>query len=770
MKIRRQSRLLSILMGLAFSAGILISGANPAGAAGETAVVAGNWVNVRNGPGTNYGVVAQANLGDQLTVLGQSSDWYNVALTNGGQGWIAGWLVSIQKPAGTNSGAGQVAVLNGSNINIRGGPGTGYEVVAQGGSGERYPVLDKNGDWVKVQLSSGTGWVAGWLVSLESTPSEAPRPDPVTPAIPGSGSKVALVNGSMVNVRSGPGTSNPVIGTVVQGNSLPVLGQSGDWVQVSLPSGGNGWVAGWLVALNDTGPPPVVSPPAPAVTTPAAPGSGSKVAVVNGSVVNVRNGPGTSNEVVGTVTQGNSLPVLGQSGDWVQVSLPSGGNGWVAGWLVALNDTGPPPVVTPPAPAETAPAAPGSGSKVAVVNGSVVNVRNGPGTSNEVVGTVTQGNSLPVLGQSGDWVQVSLPSGGNGWVAGWLVALNDAGPQQVQPPAGQTGGSEVSRGGDRPEDIDDNNDSAKNDDSKKNGKVLSLNVQKTSSDQTTFDIKTDIPVNYNSFILSNPDRLVLNLEGVSPGELPDTKDVSSKTVSKVRTGYFQRDPDITRLVFELKSGVLYEISLSSDKKTINVDTYIPNLAGAYKNRVIVLDPGHGGPDPGAIGPGGTQEKAVTLDIAKRVNKLLEAQGAKVIMARSADTDVSLSARTDIANKKNADIFVSIHINAHTDSSIGGTTTYIYNGSSGTTRIKESSKLANSIQTELVKSLGLRDIGVKSANFAVVRTSNMPAVLIELAFISNPAEEKLLKTDSFKNKAAEAIVRGIGYYFMQKRPA
>lgn len=682
MKFQRKFHLLSILMGLALLVGALLSVTNLAMAAGETAVVAGNGVNVRDGPGTSYGVVAQANLGDRLTVLGQSSDWYNVGMTNGGQGWIAGWLVSIQQPAGTGSGDGQVAVLNGSSINIRGGPGTGYGVVTQGGLGDRYPVLEKSGDWVKVQLSSGTGWVAGWLVSLETSQ-------------------------------------------------------------------------------------PVVTQPAP-VETPAAPVSGSKVAVVNGNVVNVRNGPGTSNAVVGTVVQGNNLPVLGQSGDWVQVSLPSGGNGWVAGWLVALNDV-PTPVVTQPAPVET-PAAPGNGSKVAVVNGTVVNVRNGPGTTNAVVGTVVQGNSLPVLGQSGDWVQVSLPaSGGSGWVAGWLVALNDAAPEPAtpsQPPAGQTGGDGVSRGGDRPDDSDNSKD---NDDSK-SGKVLSMDVQKTAADQTTFTFKTDTPVSYNSFTLSNPDRLVLDLEGVAPGKLSETTNISTKTVSKVRTGHYQKNPDVTRLVFELKSGALYEVSLSSNKKTINVDTYIPNLDDAYKNRVIVLDPGHGGPDPGAIGANGTQEKNVTLDIAKRVNKLLKAQGADVIMARGSDTDVSLSARTDIANKNKADIFVSIHINAHTDRSIGGTTTYIYNGSSGTARIQESNKLASSIQTELVKSLGLRDIGVKSANFAVVRTSNMPAVLIELAFISNKNEEKLLNTDSFKNKSAEAIVKGIGYYFMQKRTA
>ncbi|HBC91991.1 MAG TPA: N-acetylmuramoyl-L-alanine amidase [Pelotomaculum sp.] len=603
MKRKTPSCLLSILIGLAFLAGTLLSGTNPARAAGETAVVAGTSVNVRNGPGTSYGVIARANLGDQLTVLDQSTDWYNVSLSNGGQGWIAGWLVDIQQPKAAAAGAGLVAVLNGNDINVRGGPGTSYGVITQGGSGDRFPVLESTGDWVKIQLNSGTGWVAGWLVSLETAQ-------------------------------------------------------------------------------------PAASQPAADEPTPSA---------------------------VGSV---------------------------------------------------------GSGAKVAVVSGSVVNVRSGPGTSNAVVGTVTQGNSLQVLSQSSDWLQVSLPTGGNGWVAGWLVALKDVVSEPVQPATGQTDDSEVSRGGDRSDDSRDSDDDNDSNDSD-TGRVLSMNVQNTASDQTTFTIRTDTPVSYNSFFLSNPDRLVVDIQGVAPGELPQTKEVSSKTVSKVRSGHFQKNPDVTRLVFELCSGVQSEVSLSGSNKTLIVDTYIPKLDGAYKNKIIVLDPGHGGPDPGAIGPGGTQEKTVTLDIAKRVSKLLEAQEAKVVMARSADTDVSLAARTDIANKNKADIFVSIHINAHTDPSIGGTTSYIHsgNGSSGeASRLQESDKLARSIQTEMVKSLGLRDIGVKQANFAVLRTSNMPAVLLELAFISNQAEEKLLQTDSFKNKAAEAIVKGIGTYFMQKKTA
>jgi N-acetylmuramoyl-L-alanine amidase len=663
MNIRNPLRPLSIFCGSVLLAGAVLFCGNPAWSAGGTAVVTANAVNVRSGPGTDYAVVAQAKQGEKMNILEQDSDWYSVALNSGGQGWVAGWLLDVQQSQPAAATTGQVAVLNGNYINIRSGPGTNHGVVAQGNSGERYQVLDKSGDWVRIQLTTGTGWVSGWLVKLEGGQAPTPQaPAGQPPATtPVSGSKVATVSGSVVNIRSGPGTTNPVVGSVVQGNNLTVLGQEGDWYQVSLPTGGTGWIAGWLVTVKDT--------------------------------------PGQ--------TGGSTQPAQ------------------------------------PPAGSQTPPAA-GSTEKIAVVNGSVVNVRSGPGTSSSIIGTVVKGNSLPLLGQSGDWCQVKLPNGSSGWVAGWLVALNDT----------------VSRGADR------NEHSAV-------GNVQSMVVKKTSTEQTSFVIKTDTPVTYNSFFLSNPDRLVVDIQGVAPGTLAEKQKVGTKTVSTVRSGYFQKNPAVTRLVFELNKDAMYEVSLAGDRKTLTVDTYIPNLAEILKNRRIVIDPGHGGPDPGAIGQAGTREKAINLDIARRVEKLLKAKMANAIMTRSRDSDVGLYAHSDIANKGNADIFVSIHINANDNPSIGGTSTYIYPGSgssSETLRRQESYRLAQAIQDELVDSLGLRDIGVKEANFAVLRTSNMPAVLVELAFISNEAEEKLINTDSFKNKAAQAIVDGIVKYFAGKRTA
>lgn len=565
--------------------------------------------------------------------------------------------------------------------------------------------------------------------------------------------ETAVVTGTTVNVRSGPSLDYAAFTQVNQGDRLPVLDKFYNWYYVNLPGGVNGWISGQLVRIEQPEPPEL--------------SSGNVLTImINTDGVNIRSGPGTSYEIVARASYGQHYPVMETSGDWYKVWLGTN-TGWVANWLVARKTGVSPtsPQTVPPA-ASTPPAVQTSG-KTAVVNGSQVNVRKGPGTANALVGQVSRGDELPVLGQDGDWYQVKLAGGSNGWVAGWLVSLQDAAPaEQVQDHvenpvdnhAPQTGSIDISRGG---EDREPDGQS---------GKALTLQIKETGG-QTSAVVVADVPFEYDAFALSGPDRLVLDLKGIAKGELPSKTDVNSKTVKQIRVGHYQREPDITRLVFDLSGGAQYVTTHSRDKKSINVETYIPTISGSYAGTTIAIDAGHGNPDPGAIGRNGLVENDITFDIAKRTKKLLEAKGARVIMTRTGDSEIGLEERANRANKAGADLFVSIHVNAHTDPSIGGTMTYICNGN-GTaaeaSRNQESNRLARYVQAELVKKLGLRDGGVRSANFVVLRKAKMPAVLTELAFISNANEEKLMRTDSFRNKSAEAIVNGIGYYISGKK--
>jgi N-acetylmuramoyl-L-alanine amidase len=434
------------------------------------------------------------------------------------------------------------------------------------------------------------------------------------------------------------------------------------------------------------------------------------------------------------------------------------------------------------------------------VKEAVVNVRSGPGTNCAVVTRVSQGEELSLLGKAKekDWYLVALSGGGRGWVASWL--LKDPVPQEDRSPG--NGGSETPGSGTLspapapapvpapdPGGSSGGGETGANPGQQEGGtgggtdggtSAGRLKVEKA-GETTRLTIALPAGVTYNAFTLCNPDRLVIDLTGVRPDGLPAGLTVDTPQIKSVRVGFFSRNPDVTRVVCDLKQPTTYQVELSADKKTLNVT--LPGSSGPavpnppLNRATIVIDPGHGGRDVGAIGPSGLQEKTVNLKVALKVAELLRQKGARVILTRSGDTEPSLEERTGLANRERAHLFVSIHMNAFTDPGIGGTTTY-YLSSEGVERAvqdkkvpvrqeesrrQESYRLASCIQSALVKSLGLESKGVREANFAVLRTSQMPAVLIETAFISNPNEEKMMKTARFAENAARGIVEGVAAY-------
>ncbi|MEW6446766.1 MAG: N-acetylmuramoyl-L-alanine amidase [Bacillota bacterium] len=180
---------------------------------------------------------------------------------------------------------------------------------------------------------------------------------------------------------------------------------------------------------------------------------------------------------------------------------------------------------------------------------------------------------------------------------------------------------------------------------------------------------------------------------------------------------------------------------------------------------LCLDPGHGGYDPGAIGPTGLKEKDVTLSVALEVGSFLSDSPVEVVFTRTsdqvpwpADKNRDLAMRSEIANRVGADLFLSIHCNSAADQGANGTETYCFKeGGKG-------AEAAKSVQTRLVQALGLRDRGVKTAGFYVLRKTAMPAVLAEVAFISNPQEEQLLAQPEFRMRTARALAQAVADYF------
>jgi N-acetylmuramoyl-L-alanine amidase len=214
---------------------------------------------------------------------------------------------------------------------------------------------------------------------------------------------------------------------------------------------------------------------------------------------------------------------------------------------------------------------------------------------------------------------------------------------------------------------------------------------------------------------------------------------------------------------------------------------------------IVIDPGHGGHDTGTIGPNGLEEKDLVLEVGHRLGKLLEARlGAEVVYTRKDDTFVPLETRTAIANQQRADLFVSIHANSSDDAAARGVETYYLNFTSSPEaldvaarenavseksiyelqdlvkkialkeKIEESREFAGDVQESLhsglaAKSPGIRNRGVKKAPFIVLIGANMPSILAEISFVSNPTDEHRLETSEYRQRIAESLYRGIAKY-------
>ncbi|HHX50112.1 MAG TPA: N-acetylmuramoyl-L-alanine amidase, partial [Clostridia bacterium] len=347
--------------------------------------------------------------------------------------------------------------------------------------------------------------------------------------------------------------------------------------------------------------------------------------------------------------------------------------------------------------------------------------------------------------------QVETRNGGQGWIANWLVVLRTV----------QNQASRSAEPGDRPRPALPLYTGS--------NKLLDIET-KPLPDGLLVSIAGEYPLNYSHFSLTNPRRLVIDFFNTTLelGWEGDFLPVNNELVSLVRVGQFTEDQ--ARVVIDFNDLFSAGFSMSEDGKRLVVKLQPPTIKG----KTIVIDPGHGSlqpggwSDPGAVGPNGVYEKDIVLDIGLKVAELLTQEGAAVVLTRTGNTVLSLGERAQVANEINADLFVSIHANASTSPSLTGTATYYYAPWStqlGTQRAARE-KLARYVQQELVQELQRRDIGTLEENFSVLRNTSMPSILVETAFISNLEEERLLSQEAFRQKAAQAVVRGIIRFFAE----
>ncbi|WP_169738590.1 N-acetylmuramoyl-L-alanine amidase family protein [Desulfofalx alkaliphila] len=254
------------------------------------------------------------------------------------------------------------------------------------------------------------------------------------------------------------------------------------------------------------------------------------------------------------------------------------------------------------------------------------------------------------------------------------------------------------------------------------------------------------------FTLSNPNRLVIDLEDATI-DTEGISEIDSDLVFAVRVGQFEET--VARVVVDLKQAVTYQLQQGKDslKVTLAADKG-QDIERDYNT--IVIDPGHGGRDPGAISPyTGRFEKEFCTALAQLVADLLEDEGFDVIMTRSGDEYVSLEERVRLANSTNAFAFVSIHANSAPNTEVSGVEVYTKRGSDRT--------FARITADAIVKRSGQNNRGAKEADFYVIRHTGMPAILIEAGFLTNVQEEQYLYDPRNQEVIAQGIVDGILEY-------
>ncbi|MBD8038812.1 N-acetylmuramoyl-L-alanine amidase [Solibacillus sp. A46] len=391
-----------------------------------------------------------------------------------------------------------------------------------------------------------------------------------------------------------------------------------------------------------------------------------------------------------------------------------------------------------------------------------LNVRTGPNTSSTVIGRVNTGGKLSVYAVEGNWLKVSY-QGYYGYISKSYAKFleqdgNAIGPSIKAVTANAT---------------------------------LNLYYKPTSSSKKITQISAGAALSVykemGGYYLTTVDGVpgyivkasttVVGGSVVEPPKVDDEKPVATtNTIGKVTVASLnmrQSASGSSKTIKTLSKGsviAVHSINGFWAKVTAGKDTgyvhksYIKLMnekGSAVKDRIIILDPGHGGKDPGAVNSGHT-EKAIVLKVSNLVKQKLEADGAKVQMTRSGDTYPSLQERVKFTQDKFGEIYVSIHVNAATSTSAQGTETY-YSISSGD-QFEEDKKLATYINTEIVNNAKMKNRGVKEAQYYVTRNMIIPSVLVELGFISNAEDRKKLVDDKYVEIYAQSIYNGIVDYY------
>ncbi|MFL0507548.1 SH3 domain-containing protein [Ureibacillus sp. 179-F W5.1 NHS] len=497
--------------------------------------------------------------------------------------------------------------------------------------------------------------------------------------------------------------------------------------------------------------------------------------IVSAEILYLREGPGLSYPILETLKQGEELTFIEKQDDWYHVKV-NNVEGWVASWLTST-----------PKNSETEQPASTVISQV-----DHLNIRAEASISSPVLNQLNVGDEAEVLATENDWVKISY-NGTVGWVSSEYVIKNKKHTteqsESVKDETSSTKSAKTSaevnpklftiavdavnvrkkpdlsskkigtaKKNEQYEVLDRENNWVKIQHGKEKGWVYSFyghfqEIEKIPTAATSDTPSTDqstVTIIYNGTNLrevpSTSSNVVLRANAGEKYPILSTKDDWYEV---------ELDKNTSAYVANWVVSVDEEVAISEDT-TQQQEPKEQRKKGTLKGVQIVIDPGHGGNDRGTTGVSGTEEKDINLKTVELLTSKLRSAGADVILTRESDTYVDLRKRVSISHQNGADAFISIHYDATEDSSISGFTTYYTNS--------YQRELAEYVHNGLSEKVTIRDRGVQPGNYLVTRENKQPAILIELGYLSNPSEERIVTTDYYREQATLGIYQGILDYF------
>ena len=541
-----------------------------------------------------------------------------------------------------------------------------------------------------------------------------------------AGVVTGVASNDYLNVRSSANTNSSIIGKLSNGESVVIIGKDNEWYKIEC-NGKTGYIYEKYVRV-----------------------TGDITYKKTTDNLNMRWGPSTSNGIITKIPKGTTIKVISTSNGWDKVYY-SGEIGFCSNsYLVATSPTSPASGDSNSSSSITTMNK--EGQVTGVASNDTLNMRSEANSTSSILAKLPNGTKVQVIGQDTktSWYKINY-NGKTGYVSNKYIKI-----------VGDWNSSSSSITGTRK--TTDNLNF-------RTGPGTNYSIIATIPNGTIVDYYSEsngwAKVRYNgkdgyvstSYLTTNTSSTTNTIKKIT------TANVNMRTGASTSHSIIKTVASNTVVEVISSSGSWDKVKVGGDTGYIN-NSYLKNYDGTsnsgssnlpsskplYSKVKVVVDAGHGGTDPGAVA-NGRQEKDIVLSISKKVNSKLKSLGFQTIMTRTTDTYVTLSNRYSIANNNKADLFVSVHANSGASSASGIETLY-----------KNYKTLADNIQTGMINETGAKSRGLKyRTDLAVLNGTKMPSALVEVGFISNASESSKIGSNSYQEKLATGIVKGITKY-------